>query len=241
MAGAGAAAVRPDGCGGGVTGASGVCRATGPGGGAQPRDLVLGPAAQAPARLVVSAHEPRNPHQSPGTLTCPNGQISTKFYRSQADDGYNYRLSAEQCQGCPRWQRCRGENQPPAVAPSNPPALAANTSLRKLPKPTAYRQACIERSRSVFISHYRDQQRTAILYTKTAEFKCDRQLRAQIERIIAGLVRYNGARLAIGYGLVNADYQVRMAALAFNLKAWPKLTIAKEKPVKRSKPPPHAT
>ncbi len=61
--------------------------------------------------------------------------------------------------------------------------------------------------------------------------------RSQIERVIAGLVRYHGARHATGYGLVNADYQVRMAALAFNLKSWLKLTIAKEKPVKRRKPP----
>jgi len=32
---------------------------------------------------------------------------------------------------------------------------------------------------------------------------------------VANLVRYHGARHATGYGLVNADYQVDMAALTF--------------------------
>jgi len=55
------------------------------------------------------------------------------------------------------------------------------------------------------------------------------KFRATIERIIAALVRYNGARRASGYGLRNADFQVRMAALAFNIKRWAVLTKAKEK------------
>jgi len=55
------------------------------------------------------------------------------------------------------------------------------------------------------------------------------KFRSTIERIIAGLVRYNGARHANGYGVRNADFQVRMAALAFNLKRWAVLSKAKEK------------
>ncbi|MBK8048837.1 MAG: hypothetical protein IPK16_17985 [Anaerolineales bacterium] len=36
--------------------------------------------------------------------------------------------------------------------------------------------------------------------------------------------RYNGARHANGYGVCNADYQARMAAMACNLKRWAILT-----------------
>lgn len=160
-----------------------------------------------------------------GALTCPNGQTSTTYYRSQAAEGWNYRFSAAQCQGCPLWQRCRGgadaiaapladadaATTPVAGTPTTP-----KTSTRKSPKPTAYRQACTERSRSVFISHYRERQRTALLYTQTASFKLDMRFRSTIERIIAALVRYNDARQAHSLGLAKADFQVRMAATAYN-------------------------
>ena len=54
------------------------------------------------------------------------------------------------------------------------------------------------------------------------------KLRPLVERIIAGLVRYNGARQARRRGLRNADFQMktcpersrRMCATAFNLKTW---------------------
>ncbi|MBK8047082.1 MAG: hypothetical protein IPK16_08140 [Anaerolineales bacterium] len=40
--------------------------------------------------------------------------------------------------------------------------------------------------------------------------------------------RYNGARHANGYGVCNADYQARMAAMAYNLKRWAVLTKGRE-------------
>ena len=89
------------------------------------------------------------------------------------------------------------------------------------PKPTSYRQ--------VFISHYRTQQRTAILYTKSPAFVEDMKFRASIERIVAALVRYNDARHAHGRGLANADFQMQMAATAYNLKKWHKLTLDAER------------
>ena len=195
-----------------------------------------------------------------GSLTCPNGQESRKFYRAPSGDGYTYRFSAAQCQGCPLWQRCRGDDpaSQPDVASTEPasaepgalaakaasakprnvePTDAASTATEplapdtkakspkvkkaKTPKPTAFRQ--------VFISAYRDWQRSAILYIKTPAFKLDMNFRSTVERHIAGLVRYNGARHANGYGVRNADFQVRMAALAFNLKRWAVLTKAKDK------------
>jgi len=117
-----------------------------------------------------------------------------------------------------------------------PSAATPKTKPHKTPKATAYRQACTERSRSVFISHYRERQRTALLYTQTASFKLDMRFRSTIERIIAALVRYNDARQAHSLGLAKADFQVRMAATAYNLKKWLKLTLDKEKPI-RFQPP----
>jgi hypothetical protein len=61
------------------------------------------------------------------------------------------------------------------------------------------------------------------------------RLRPAIERIIACLVRYHGARHAASYGRTNADYQARMAAMAFNLKTWVKLINQRRNP-KHSRP-----
>ena len=104
---------------------------------------------------------------------------------------------------------------PPAPTPD------AKKPKVKAPKPDAFRQ--------VFISDYRDRQRQAILYIKTEQFQEDMKFRSTIERIIAALVRYNDARRAHGYGTAKADFQVKMAATAFNLKKWHKLTLDQEK------------
>jgi len=133
-----------------------------------------------------------------GVLTCPNGQTSSRAYRSNSADGWTYRFLAAQCEGCPLLQKCRGD----AV------------------KPGSYRQ--------VFISSYQSQQRDAIAYMKTDEFQADMKLRPGVERVIACLVRYNGARYTQGYGLARADFQVKMAAIAYNLKHWLVLLLARE-------------
>jgi hypothetical protein len=166
--------------------------------------------------------------------------------------------------GCPLWQHCRGDEQTAqaetvspetaivqaagtdavvlpvkagptgALSTATEPVVAAakvkssKTKKTKTPKPDAFRQ--------VFISKYRDWQRSAILYINTSAFKLDMKFRSTIECIIAGLVRYNGARHVNGYGLRNADFQVRMAALAFNLKRWAVLSKAKEKRHRSAEP-----
>ena len=140
------------------------------------------------------------------TKTCPNGEVSHQAYRSGSGDGWDFRFSAHQCQGCPLVDACRGDKV----------------------KPTAKRQ--------VFISDYTVNQREALAYLHTAAFQQDMKLRPGIERVIACLVRYNGARRATGLGLAHADYQARMAALAFNLKHWAVLQTAKA----RTKPPPES-
>jgi IS5 family transposase len=164
-----------------------------------------------------------------GSLTCPAGKTTTTVYRANAADGWTYRFSAAQCQGCPLWDACRGprtETEPAEATVTQAPALQ---SKRKGPKANSHRQ--------VFISSYRSAQRRAILYTQSDAFKADMKQRPAIERIIAALVRYNGARRAHSTGLANADFQVRMAAVAFNLKRWLVLTLAQEK-AQRYHPPP---
>ena len=136
-------------------------------------------------------------------MTCPNGETATRFYRSGSGDGWNYRFFAEQCQDCPLWDSCR-----------DPKA-----------NPDGYRQ--------VFISDYIVQGRKAIAYTKTDAFEEEMKQRSHIERIIAALVRFNGARYAESYGLEHADYQARMAATAYNLKRWAVLTRQRERHKRR--------
>lgn len=149
-----------------------------------------------------------------GHLHCPNGQATNRAYPSGSADGFNYRFTAHQCQGCPFWDKCRDPKS----------------------KPNSHRNAGTERSRSVFVSAYAYQQRQALAYTKTDAFQHDMKLRPHIERTIACLTRYNGARHATGFGRKNADFQVRMSALAFNLKRWLVLTIHKEQPAPRPWP-----
>lgn len=189
-----------------------------------------------------------------GSLTCPNGQTTSTCYRNQAADGWNYRFAAKLCLGCPLRELCRNEAPQDSTQDSTQDSEGASTQVdpptkmqaetqvetgaktkkkrRKGPKPTSYRQ--------VFISHYRAQQRTAILYTKSPAFVEDMKFRASIERIIAALVRYNDARHAHGRGLANADFQMQMAATAYNLKKWHKLTLDAERATRYrpGEPPP---
>ena len=140
-----------------------------------------------------------------GVLTCPAGQSTTRAYRSKSGSGWNYRFLPKQCKDYPVAALCRGEKS----------------------KPT--------KPRNFFINDYGYYQRKALAYLRTDAFQQDMRLRPAIERIIACLVRYHGARHATGYGLANADYQAHMAAMAFNLKTWAKLTNEKRKP-KRTRP-----
>lgn len=123
-------------------------------------------------------------------LTCPN-QITTRTRdRSGNRDGFLYYWTAKQCQGCPLWNHCR-----------DPKA-----------KPTGRRR--------VFITDYLEQVRTAQAYNLTDAFRADMKLRPLIERIIAMLTCYDGARRARGRSLEQADYQAKQCAMARNLRTW---------------------
>ena len=138
-------------------------------------------------------------------LTCPAHQQTSIAYRSGSGDGRNFRFypllcwqgepptrmkNADLSKRCPLWEQCR----------------------KKKTGPRAMRQ--------VFISDYRSFLDKAETYNRSDEYKKDKRLRQRIERIIAELVRYNGARRARRRGLAAADWQALMSASAYNLKWW---------------------
>jgi hypothetical protein len=129
------------------------------------------------------------------TLMCPNEQTTTLAYRSGSGDGRTFRFLGLHCRGCPMWSPCR--TQPPGSK--------------------QYRQ--------VFISDYRREVEVARRYNATDAFRLDMQQRPRIERIIAALVRYNGARTARRRGQVKCDSlrEAKMNAVAYNLKKWMRL------------------
>ncbi len=77
--------------------------------------------------------------------------------------------------------------------------------------------------RQVFISDYRDLLNDAKTYNQSEDGKADRKHRSLVERFIANLTRYHDARLARRRGTRNADYQVKKAGTAFNLRQWLRL------------------
>lgn len=123
-------------------------------------------------------------------LTCPNGRISSRRYRSGDGDGWTFRFMPAQCLGCPLLKACRGKAEAPTT------------------------------HRDVFISDYRADFDRLRAYSLTDDFKLDMKLRPEVERIIAGLVLHNGARYARFRGLPKVDFQVKMCAMIYNAKHW---------------------
>ncbi len=158
------------------------------------------------ARLVLPyQHQgwftPERFHLSPDhtTLTCPNQQTSSLTYASSSGEGRMFRFLAVQCRACPLWTQCRRD----------PPDTKA--------------------MRQVFLSDYRAEVDAARHYNQTEDFKADMKRRPLVEQIIAGLVRYNGARHARRCGQFQCDFQVKMNAVAFNLKKWMRLLKKRER------------
>jgi IS5 family transposase len=127
----------------------------------------------------------------------PEGQTVTCPQGQQTTVAYRqprgdwtFCFQAHQCHACPLWAACRPH------------------------KPTSQAQ------RKVSISAYRAEVDAARRYAATETFKADRRQRAIVERIIAALVRYNDARQARRRGLLKTDFQMKMAAMAYNLKKW---------------------
>ena len=127
------------------------------------------------------------------TLMCPHEQTTTLAYRSGSGDGRSFRFLGLQCRDCPVWSQCRTQ------------------------------QPGSQRYRQVFISDYRREVEAARRYHATDAFKLEMQQRPHIERIIAALVRYNGARYARRRGKLKCDFQAKMNAVAYNVKKWMRL------------------
>lgn len=134
------------------------------------------------------------------SLTCPNKVQTERRYRAGAHtQAWQFRFSASQCEGCPLWAQCRDRNA----------------------QPDGYR--------TVTLSDHRDVRQQAQAYQHSDAFKADMRLRPLVERPIACLVRYHGARRATARGLAAADFQVKGAAIAFNLRVWLKLIRQRDK------------
>ena len=74
--------------------------------------------------------------------------------------------------------------------------------------------------RQVFVSDHRSVRARARTYAQTEAFQQDLKARATIERIIANLVRYHGARYARRRGQSQCDFQAKKDATAFNIRQW---------------------
>jgi hypothetical protein len=134
------------------------------------------------------------------SLTCPNQVTSTQRYPKPGGDGDEFRFTHKMCQGCRFWLSA----EQLAVNPQQEHCRTPDC------KPKSHRQ--------VFISYYRDETLAALEYNKTDQFKQEMKQRPLIERIIFNLTHYFGARHARSTGLTKANFQLRMAATAFNLR-----------------------
>ena len=134
------------------------------------------------------------------SLTCPNGVTSTKIYLKPGADGDEFRFTHLMCKNCPFWLSLQQLQQDPSRPHCRPPDG----------KPNAHRQ--------VFISHHRPFVLAAIEYNKSDLFKQEMKQRPLIERIIFNLTHFFGARHAKSTGLLKVNFQLRMAAAAFNLR-----------------------
>jgi len=121
-------------------------------------------------------------------LICPQGRSTTDSSNNPNRPGRDFRFTAKICVDCPLWNQCRQET-------SNPKGR-----------------------RSVFISDHRDVVAQARLFNATPAFKELMPQRWPIERHIAHLTQYYGARHAKGVGRARADYQAHMAAMAYNVQ-----------------------
>lgn len=137
-------------------------------------------------------------HSASG-LICPNGVVSTTAYRSGSGDGFHYRFTATQCQGCPLWELCRKSG------------------------------AKADGHRTVFISDHALLHDEELAYLDTPAANADFSFRANAERHIAALTLHNGARRAKVRGLDKVNFQLTMAATAYNLKRWHVMTLEQER------------
>jgi hypothetical protein len=118
---------------------------------------------------------------------------------------------------------------PAVAAPSAVPAVAAPSAPAVAPASAPAAKPAKPAMRQFFISDYRDVLAQVRTFNATPEYKAAMKLRPGVERVIAGLTRYNGARRCQRRGLANADYQAKMNGMAFNLKTWLRLRAERDR------------
>lgn len=174
------------------------------------------------------------------TLTCPNGQTTQRA--SPSREGRLFRFDRQPCLSCALWSACRGTVAPTNEATAGEPGaalpIASLDSAMLLPDAAAATPATVKTprvvTRQVFISDYYVYARQARAYRQTEQYKADRKHRTVVERIIAALTRYNGARRCRRLGLGHADFQAKMAAVAYNLKKWLRLSTLREQAARQA-------
>jgi len=134
------------------------------------------------------------------SLTCPNKVTTTTVSRDKNGDGFDFRFSAKMCRACPLFIKCRGEK--------------GNPNGR----------------RTVYFSYYRSFLKEAHQYNQTEQGQTELKQRSVIERHIFNLTNLFGARRAKSYGLVKANFQLRMAAMAFNIRQFLRYGTGEQKP-----------
>ncbi len=114
----------------------------------------------------------------------------TTLRRYDAPQGYNFRFGKGHCQGCPLLEECRGEDEVPTTP------------------------------RNFFVSRYMAFFLALLAFSQTESFQQYMKKRPRIELVIAHLVLFHGVRRARCRGIAKVDYQMKMAAMTYNMKWW---------------------
>lgn len=163
------------------------------------------------------------------TLTCPFGKTTAIVFNHGHGDGRMFRFRDELCQACP-------------FNPHTHPACLDPQADLEAPLPPSGHRICrdpkakADSFRMVYISSYRQILEQAEAFNQTQIFKDRIKLRPRIERLIAELTRYQGARRARCRGTDKADFQAKMCATAHNLKLWVRQVWAADASARKARP-----
>ena len=122
--------------------------------------------------------------------TCPHGVVTTRIAPKRNAEGLTARYLARDCQGCPFWTGCRGEQGKPKA------------------------------QRTIFFTDHHAYLRQAAVFNQTPEGRALLARRWQVEPTVAWLTRYQGCRRARCLGQDAAQFQVFQACAMRNLLLW---------------------
>ena len=122
--------------------------------------------------------------------TCPHGVVTTRIAPKRNAEGLTARYLARDCQGCPFWTGCRGEQGKPKA------------------------------QRTIFFTDHHAYLRQAAVFNQTPEGRALLARRWQVEPTVAWLTRYQGCRRARCLGQDAAQFPVFQACAMRNLLLW---------------------